>query len=442
MCKFQQYYQVCFTMLADIIPTHQAAQWLLTHIDRLLDHLGLDRAKGVEEWVYVAVIVAVALLAGWIVRRCILFVAKRFVRLRDSAAGRLMLEQHLLTKCSHVIPPLVVLALLPFAFDTSSPMLRLFRLALYVYTVVVVAMAVCAVLTFVWTRFDEKENTNNLPLKGVLNVGKGIVWIIVAVIVGSLLLGKTPGAFLAGLGAFAAALMLVFKDTILGFVAGIQLSNNDMLHVGDWIVVPSTIANGIVTDVSLTAVKVRNWDNTIVTLPPYTLVSTSFQNWRGMSQSGARQICRSVNFEAYTVKRCDDDLLQRVSAKYPKMKTFIDRAKSAGKVDYDPGTAVVNGTIETNLGLFRAYMCQYLLDHPLIVTDQQILVRLLAPTTTGIPLQIWCFTTTAWTAYEAVQSEIFEHIAAVCGDFDLRLFNYASGMDTETVEMLPADSRS
>ncbi len=172
-------------MLADIIPTHQAAQWLLTHIDRLLDHLGLDRAKGVEEWVYVAVIVAVALLAGWIV----------------------------------VIPPLVVLALLPFAFDTSSPMLRLFRLALYVYTVVVVAMAVCAVLTFVWTRFDEKENTNNLPLKGVLNVGKGIVWIIVAVIVGSLLLGKTPGAFLAGLGAFAAALMLVFKDTILGFVA-------------------------------------------------------------------------------------------------------------------------------------------------------------------------------------------------------------------------------
>ena len=226
-------------MLADIIPTHQAAQWLLTHIDRLLDHLGLDRAKGVEEWVYVAVIVAVALLAGWIVRRCILFVAKRFVRLRDSAAGRLMLEQHLLTKCSHVIPPLVVLALLPFAFDTSSPMLRLFRLALYVYTVVVVAMAVCAVLTFVWTRFDEKENTNNLPLKGVLNVGKGIVWIIVAVIVGSLLLGKTPGAFLAGLGAFAAALMLVFKDTILGFVAGIQLSNNDMLHVGDWIVVPT-----------------------------------------------------------------------------------------------------------------------------------------------------------------------------------------------------------
>lgn len=142
------------------------------------------------------------------------------------------------------------------------------------------------------------------------------------------------------------------------------------------------------------------------------------------------------------MKRCDDDLLQRVSAKYPKMKTFIDRAKSAGKVDYDPGTAVVNGTIETNLGLFRAYMCQYLLDHPLIVTDQQILVRLLAPTTTGIPLQIWCFTTTAWTAYEAVQSEIFEHIAAVCGDFDLRLFNYASGMDTETVEMLPADSRS
>ena len=427
-------------MLADIIPTHQAAQWLLVHIDRFLDSIGLEKAKEVEEWVYVLVIVLVALLIGWVIRRLILFGAKKCVRLRNSAAGRLMLEQRLMTKCSHVIPPLVVLALLPFAFDPSSQLLRIFRVVLYIYTLVVAAMAICSVLTFLWIRFDQKENTNNLPLKGILNVGKGIVWIIVTVIAGSVLLGKTPGAFLAGLGAFAAALMLVFKDTILGFVAGIQLSNNDMLHVGDWIVVPSTIANGIVMDVSLTAVKVRNWNNTIVTLPPYTLVSTSFQNWRGMSQAGSRQICRSVNFEAYTVKPCDDALLQRVVARYPKLKDFVDREKASGKVDYDPGTAVVNGTIETNLGLFRAYMCRYLLDHPLIRTDQQILVRLLAPTSTGIPLQLWCFTTTAWTAYEAVQSEIFEHIAAVCGDFDLRLFNYASGMDTETVEMLPSDT--
>ena len=338
-------------MLADIIPTHQAAQWLLVHIDRFLDSIGLEKAKEVEEWVYVIVIVLVALLIGWIIRRLILFGAKKFVRLRNSAAGRLMLEQRLMTKCSHVIPPLVVLALLPFAFDPASQLLRIFRVVLYIYTLVVAAMAICSVLTFLWIRFDQKENTNNLPLKGILNVGKGIVWIIVTVIAGSVLLGKTPGAFLAGLGAFAAALMLVFKDTILGFVAGIQLSNNDMLHVGDWIVVPSTIANGIVMDVSLTAVKVRNWDNTIVTLPPYTLVSTSFQNWRGMSQSGSRQICRSVNFEAYTVKPCDDALLQRVVARYPKLKDFVDREKASGKVDYDPGTAVVNGTIETNLGL-------------------------------------------------------------------------------------------
>ena len=203
-------------MLADIIPTHQAAQWLLVHIDRLLDHLGLEKAKGVEEWVYVIVIVLVALLIGWIIRRLILFGAKKLVRLRNSAAGRLMLQQRLMTKCSHVIPPLVVLALLPFAFDPASQLLRIFRVVLYIYTLVVAAMAICSVLTFLWIRFDQKENTNNLPLKGILNVGKGIVWIIVTVIAGSVLLGKTPGAFLAGLGAFAAALMLVFKDTILG----------------------------------------------------------------------------------------------------------------------------------------------------------------------------------------------------------------------------------
>ncbi len=193
-------------------------------------------------------------------------------------------------------------------------------------------------------------------------------------------------------------------------------------------------------DVSLTAVKVQNWDNTIVTLPPYTLVSTSFQNWRGMSQSGCRQICRSVIFDSYYVKSCTPELIEKVTQLHPEMKAFVDKSKAAGgKVNYDPGLAVVNGTTETNLGLFRAYMCQYLLNHPLIVKDQQILVRVMVPTGIGIPLQLWCFTTTAWTAYEAVQSEIFEHIASVCQDFDLQLFNYPSGVDVETVQMNPAD---
>ncbi len=195
-------------------------------------------------------------------------------------------------------------------------------------------------------------------------------------------------------------------------------------------------------DVSLTAVKVRNWDNTIVTMPPYTLISTSFQNWRGMSSSGWRQICRAVIFDAYYIKKCDDAFLDNIAKLYPQMASFIDSSRQRGKPEYDPGLATVNGTIETNLGLFRAYMCQYLLNHPLIGNDRQILVRVMVPTGVGIPLQLWCFTTTAWTAYEAVQSEIFEHIAAVCPDFGLQLFNYPSGTDTEIVEMHTPDRSS
>ena len=426
-------------MANEIIPSHQVASWLLDNIKHTLDLIGLSHDKVLEEIIYVSVIVGAALLVGWLVRRAILWGARKYVQMHNSYAAKLMLKQKVLTKCSHIIPPLVILALLPFAFDSASKLLHIFEKCLFIYTTIVAAIGINAVLTYVWTRFDERENTKNLPLKGILNIAVGIVWAIVVIVGVSIIVDKSPAMLLTGLGVLASALLLVFKDTILGFVAGIQLSENDMLHVGDWIVVPSTIANGIVEDVSLTAVKVRNWDNTIVTMPPYTLISTSFQNWRGMSSSGWRQICRAVIFDAYYIKKCDDAFLDNIAKLYPQMASFIDSSRQRGKPEYDPGLATVNGTIETNLGLFRAYMCQYLLNHPLIGKNQQILVRVMVPTGVGIPLQLWCFTTTAWTAYEAVQSEIFEHIAAVCPDFGLQLFNYPSGTDTEIVEMHTPD---
>lgn len=422
-------------MASEIIPSHQVAGWLLTNIKHGLDIIGLSHDKVFEEVIYVCIIVGAALLIGWLVRRGILWGARKYVQMHDSYAAKLLLKQRVLTKCSHIIPPLVILALLPFAFDSTSKPLQIFEKCLYIYALAVTAIGINAVLTYIWTRFDERDNTKNLPLKGILNIAVGIVWAIVLIIAISVVVDKSPAMLLTGLGVLASALLLVFKDTILGFVAGIQLSENDMLHVGDWIVVPSTIANGIVIDVSLTAVKVQNWDNTIVTMPPYTLISTSFQNWRGMSASGWRQICRSVIFDSYYIKKCDDEFIERVTKLYPQLNSFVEESRKRGKPNYDPGLATVNGTIETNLGLFRAYMCQYLLNHPLIGNNQQILVRVMVPTGQGIPLQLWCFTTTAWTAYEAVQSEIFEHIAAVCTDFDLQLFNYPSGTDTEIIEM-------
>lgn len=415
----------------EIIPSHQVAAWLITHIKNLLNHLGLEHDKTLEEVIYVAAIVLFAMLLGWAIRRVILWITRKIVALKRTKFTTELLQQKVLQRCSHIIPPMVILGLLPFAFDSSSTLLSLFKTIVVIYMIITITMAVNKIITFIWMRYDERENTKNLPLAGIHNVCVGIVWIISIIVIGSVILDKSPMALLGGLGAFATVLMLIFKDSILGFVAGIQLSQNDMIRIGDWIVVPSTIANGIVTDMSLTAVKVQNWDNTIVTLPPYTLVSTSFQNWRGMSESGWRLISRSVIFDVDSVVPASEQLIQAVGT-LPNMGTFISKVEKSGQF-YDPGLATVNGTLQTNLGLFRAYMCEYLLNHPLVATDQQILVRIMTPDASGYPLQIYCYTTTAWTAYEAVQSEIFEHIAAVAPTFGLRLFNNPSGRDLKSL---------
>lgn len=418
-------------MLAEVIPSHQLAIWLLTTIDSFLDKMGLSHDKTIEEIIYVALIVGVAMLIAWVLRRVILFFSRKVVKLRNSEIGADLLQHKVMTHVSHIIPPLVVLALIPFAFPSNSTILHIIEKILFGYTAIVAVIAINAVLTFVWTRYDKKENTRNLPLKGILNVCKGIVWIVGVIVMVSVLVGKSPGALLAGLGAFAAVVSLIFKDTILGFVAGIQLAENDMLRVGDWIVVPSTIANGICIDVSLTAVKVRNWDNTIVTLPPYTLVSTSFQNWRGMSDSGYRLIDDKLLIDCETVVPASPELIEKVKT-LPGMSDFIAKVENGGDF-YDPGVAVVNGTVSTNLGLFRAYLCAYLLKHPLVGTDQQILVNTTAPTPNGLPLQIYCYTTTAWTAYEAVQSDILEHATSMAPVFGIGIYNSPAGKNIDSV---------
>lgn len=419
-----------------LIPSHQVATWLLSTIRNMLNHIGLSHDEHIEEIIYVAAIVGVALLLGWVIRKIILWFTRKIVAWRHTEIGDSLLNHHILQRCSHIIPPLVILGLLPFAFDSSSTLLHLFRIGVVIYLIITITVAINAVIGFIWERYNARENTKNLPLAGIRNLCIGIVWIISAIVIGSVLIGKSPAVLLTGLGAFATVLMLIFKDSILGFVAGIQLSQNDMVRIGDWIVVPSTIANGIVTDMSLTAVKVQNWDNTIVTLPPYTLVSTSFQNWRGMSDSGYRLISRSVIFDVDSVVPASDEMIAGI-ASLPGMQQFINKVKTSGQF-YDPGLACVNGTTQTNLGLLRAYMCHYLLNHPLIGTDQQILVRIMTPDANGMPLQIYCYTTTAWTAYEAVQSEIFEHIAAVAPKFGLRLYNAPSGLDVKSLSKTAA----
>jgi len=423
-------------ILTDIIPSHTLAQWLLSHIDRFLGYFGLSNNTLAQEIIYVIIIVGIAVLIGWFLSYLIRVSIRKVVMVRNPKVAQELIDGHVLTRCCHVIPPLFVLALIPFAITGSSLINIILMRGVLVYTTIVLCIAFSAIASFVWNRFEAKRNTRNLPLRGILDTIIGILWVITAIISVAIIVDKSPAVLLGGLGAFAAVLMLVFKDSILGLVAGLQLSQNDMLHVGDWIVVNSAQANGIVIDASLTTIKVQNWDNTIVTIPPYTLISGAFQNWRGMSDSGVRQIARSILFDLYSINPLSDSETDALVKKYPSLASYVKKLREAGHLVPDPGQATVNGTIATNMGLFRAYMCQWLIDNPGISNDNQILVRLMAPTEYGIPLQIWCFTsTTAWTAYEAIQSDLFEHIAMVAPDFGLRIYNETSGADVLTVDL-------
>lgn len=414
--------------LATNIPMHRFAGWLLHAIQKALDFIGVPENGDVEEAVYTIVVAVLAMFLAWLIRRLVLLSTQR-LRFGRKLRGRntAVQYQRLFRRCSHLVSPLVLLGLLPFVFNGDAFFIRIFYICADIYLIVTVSIALSAVVNFVWERYNTRENTKNLPLAGIRNLCVGIVWIVSGIIIGSVILDKSPTVLLTGLGAFATVLMLIFRDSILGFVAGIQLSQNDMVRIGDWIVVPSTIANGIVVDMSLSTVKVRNWDNTIVMLPPYTLVSTSFQNWRGMSDSGCRLMSRSVTFSVESVVTVSDTLLQSVGD-IPEMQDFISRVKDSGQY-YDGEIASVNGTMQSNLGLFRAYVCGYLLRHQLISKSQQILVRIMPVDGNGVPMQIYCYTSTNWTIYEAVQSEVMEHVFVMASQFQLRVYSAPSSGD-------------
>lgn len=426
--------------ISEIIPSHTIAGWLLSLIERFLTLLGLEHSRPTEEWIYAAVVVAASFAIGWIVKTMLLRGLGKAVAIRHSSFGEEFIRLRIMDRCSHIVPPLVFLAFIPFAFTPGSGIPVVLERGAWIYVLVALGSGLSAVISFAYYHYDTHRNTKNLPLQGVRNLAVGMVWIIIIIVGLSVAFGKSPATLLAGLGAFAAALMLVFRDSILGFVAGIQMSQNDMLHVGDWIVVPSTIANGTVIDVSLTAVKVRNWDNTIVTVPPYTLVSTCLQNYRGMKDSGARRIMKDFVIDVTTIKPLDSAAVDAIVAKYPTIKTFVDNLRASGKTESNNGgTVAVNGTLRSNLGLYRAYISQYIYDNPDFSKEQQLLVRLMDPVEPGIPLEIYCFTnTTDWEKHEAIQSSLMEHVATTLADFGLSI--YAPG--EETIDINTPGSKS
>ncbi|EJD6418188.1 mechanosensitive ion channel family protein [Citrobacter freundii] len=273
---------------------------------------------------------------------------------------------------------------------------------------------------------------SQLPLKGIFQGIKLIAAILVGILMISLLIGQSPAILISGLGAMAAVLMLVFKDPILGLVAGIQLSANDMLKLGDWLEMPKYGADGAVIDIGLTTVKVRNWDNTITTIPTWSLVSDSFKNWSGMSASGGRRIKRSISIDATGIHFLDEDERQRLHKAHLLKPYLTTRHQEidAWNQQLDAPESVLNHRQMTNIGTFRAYLNEYLRHHPRIRKDMTLMVRQLAPDDHGLPIEIYAFTNTVvWLEYESIQADIFDHIFAVVEEFGLRIHQSPTGND-------------
>jgi miniconductance mechanosensitive channel len=276
------------------------------------------------------------------------------------------------------------------------------------------------------------------PIKGYLQIVRIIVYTIIGIIFISLLINKSPITLLAGMGAISAVLMLIFKDSILGFVGGIQLAANDMLHKGDWITMPKYGADGTVLDIALTTVKVQNFDNTITTIPTYTLISDSFQNWRGMEESGVRRIKRSVNIDMNTIRFCTPEMLEKFKMN-TLIKGYIESQSKKNDKKFITNDADYLKTLHqmnlTNLNVFIVYLKEYLKLQDAISKERTLVVRQLQPTETGLPVEIYAFSSIQeWKVYEEIQGEIMNHVLAVIPYFELKVFQNPSGADIHRIQ--------
>ncbi len=411
--------------------------YIYDKVKELLSHMGVpqDRIEQYDTLVISVIVIAIAIAVMEIAYRIALFTTKRIVKRKRYNFLLQMLKGKRLRKVAHLLVPATINTLLPITIDANSIILHYIELAVSIYYVIAMVMATVAVLGALGDSAFNNSKFHDRPVKGFIQVGKIIVILVAVIIIISILTNKSPLYLIGGLGAFAAVLMLIAKDSIMGFVGGFLLLENDMVRLGDWIEIPGTSINGNVFDISLTIVKVRNWDNTIATIPPYTLINGTFINWRGMSESGGRRIARGYTVKLDNIKPCSETMLRRVKKLDSELAAYISQkteqtlgGKTANTANPD---GLINGTIDTNAGLFRAYAQMYLKRHPLIRKDMLVMVRTLEPNETGLPIQFYCFTTTTeWVDYESIQSEIMEHFASVMPLFDLYPFQTAGSRDT------------
>jgi miniconductance mechanosensitive channel len=373
--------------------------------------------------------VIIDLIAKQILVRAVRAFAKRSSISWDDA----LVRHNVFGRLVQFVPVLIVFVGVPFVPGLPEGGVQLIRNVAMGYMVLVMTLAITALLSAANTIYAASPVAKQRPLKGFVQLVQIVVWILGGVLIVATVLDRSPLLLLSGFGAMTAILLLVFKDTILSLVASVQLTAQDMVRVGDWIEMPQFGADGDVIDVQLHTVKIQNWDKTITTIPTHRLITDSFKNWRGMSQSGARRIKRTIFIDVSSIRFQTQDEVNHFT-RFALLQDYV-KNKEQDLADYNAGLATevdaeVNRRRLTNVGTFRAYAYNYLKNHPKIHKGMTLMVRQLSPGAEGLPLEIYCFTsTTEWAAYEDIQSDIFDHLLSIVPEFGLRLYQKPAGSD-------------
>ena len=412
---------------------------LLTWINDWLTTKGLSVADAAMASTAIGIVLLLILawLGNFLAKRIILEAVTMVVKYTRFQWDDALLHSGVFTRMSHLAPAMAINAFGDDVLGNSPEVLAGVNAAVNIYLTFILLAVFFAVLDAVQEITEKRKDGGNVPVKGFFQAIKLVGSLLGLILILSTILNKSPIYLLSGLGALTAVLILVFRDAILGFVAGIMISVNNMVRVGDWIEMPKAGADGDVIDVSLTTVKVQNWDKTITTIPTYSLISDSFKNWRGMSDAGGRRIKRALFLDVQTIRFADEELVDRWG-KIDLLKDYLkQKREEIEKANKERGTDLKilgNGRRITNVGTFRAYCVAYLKAHPQVHQDMTFLVRQLEPTEHGLPLQIYVFCKdTRWAYYEAIQADILDHLTAVIGEFDLRVFQNPSGRDFQAI---------
>lgn len=378
-------------------------------------------------------IVLICVIANFITKKIVIRFITHIVNNNKYQWDNILLEKKVFHKLSHIVPAIIIYYFAPaFSFQ------HIIEKVAITYIIIVGLSLINSVLNAIHDIYQSFEISKTQPIKGYIQVVKIIVVVLGVILVIANLIGENPLIILSGLGALSAVLLLVFRDSLLGLVAGIQLTSNDMVRVGDWIEMPKYGADGDVIDLSLNTVKVQNFDKTITTIPSYALISDSFKNWRGMQATGGRRIKRSLFIDTTSISFCSEEMIEEYRNIH-YLTDYID-TRQREIVEYNTKNNIntsnqVNGRALTNIGVFRMYISNYLKKHPGIHQDMTIMVRQLAPNEYGLPIEIYAFSNDVnWAVYESIQADIFDHLFAVAPQFGLRLFQNPTGNDFKAMQ--------